>query len=123
MIERMHARPGPTSYPRVRSLRWCNLLYAFARDRAHLPDLRQWDLLEQRSLDSMNTPALPGRYRQKFEVSSKGSRRGPVLRPYSLAPNGGRFSGCSLKAENLRRGTKMRLDRVPYLPTSPEIWG
>jgi hypothetical protein len=123
MIERMHARSGQTSYPRVGSLRCCNPLYAFARDRAHLPGLNLWGLSEQCSLASMNTLALPDRCWQKIEVSSEGCRRGPVLMPYSLVPDDGRFSGCSLEAENLRRGIKMRLDRVPWLPTSPEIRG
>lgn len=118
MIERMHARSGSASYPRVGSLRCCNPSYAFARDRSHL-----WDLSEQCSLASVNTPALPGRRWQKIEVSSESCRRGPVLRPYSLVPDGGRFSGCSLETEDLRRSMKMRLDRVPWLPTSPEIWG
>lgn len=123
MIERMHARSGPTSYLRVGSLRYCNPLNAFARDRAHLPGRHLWDLPEPCSLVSMNTPALPGRCWQKIEVSGESCRRGPVLRPYSLVPDDGRFSGCSLEAEDLRRGIKMRLDRVPWLPTSPEIWG
>jgi hypothetical protein len=123
MIERMHARSGPTSYLRVGSLRCCNPLYAFARDCAHVPGLHLWSLSELCSLASMNAPALPGRCWQEIEVSSESCRRGPVLRPYSLVPDGGRFSGCSLEAEDLRRGIKMRLDRVPGLPTSPEIRG
>lgn len=77
MIERMHARSGPTSYPRVGSLRCCNPLYAFARDHAHLPGLHLWGLSERCSLASMNTPALPGRRWQKIKVSSKSCRRGP----------------------------------------------
>ena len=77
MIERMHARSGPTSLLRVGSLRCCNPLNDFARDRAHLPGLYLWDLSEQCSLASMNTPALLGRRWQKVKVSSKSCRRGP----------------------------------------------
>lgn len=81
MIERMHARSGPTSYPtsllRVGSLRCCNPLDDFARDRAHLPGLYLWGFSEQCGLASMNTPALPGRRWQKIKVSSKSCRRGP----------------------------------------------
>lgn len=127
MIEGTHARPDPTlyptSYPRVGSLRCCNPLYAFVRDRAHVPGLYLWDLSEQCSLASMDNPTLPGRRWQTIEFSSESCCRGPVLRPYSLVPDGGRFSGCSLEAGDLRRGIRMRLDRVPWLPTSPEIWG
>ncbi len=127
MIEGTHARPDPTSdptsYVRVGSLRRCNPRYAFARERAHLPGLHLWSLSELCSLASMHTPTLPGRCWQKNEVSSKSCRLGAMMRPYSLVPDGGRFSGCPLEAEDLRRGTKMRLDRVPWLPTSPEIRG
>lgn len=123
MIERMHARSGPTSYPRVGSLRRRNPPYAFARDRSHLPDLHLWGLSEQCNLASMNTPALPGSCGQKIGVSSEGCRLGPVLKPNSLVPDGGRFSGRPLEVEGLRRGLKIRSDRVPWLPTSAEIWG
>lgn len=120
----MNARSGPASYLRVGSLRCCNLLYAFARDRAHLPGLHLGDLLSGPcSLASMNTPVLPGSCWQKIGVSSESCRLGPVLKSNSLVPDGGRFSGCSLEAEDLRRGIKIRSDRVPWLPTSAEIWG